>query len=75
MGLYWWDYKWNPFHYPTWEVAQTLTVFPTHRVHDFAEKAMFVMCPCLFIQVFAIGTGDAFALVLWVLAALLNGPI
>jgi hypothetical protein len=75
MALYWYDYKYNPFHFPTSEAADKLRNFPTHPVYDVAEKAMFILCPGLYLQVFTIGTGDRVALTMWVIAALMNGPI
>jgi len=75
MALYWYDYEYNPLHFPTSAAADKLAKFPAHPVYDLAEKAMFILCPGLFLQVFTIGTGDAVALIMWVLAALLNGPI
>src|SRR5580700_3328485 len=75
MALYWYDYKYNPFHFPTSETADKLTSFPAHPVYHLAEKGMFVLCPGLFLQVFTIGTGDRVALIMWVIAALVNGPV
>jgi hypothetical protein len=63
MALYWLDYTYNPFHLP-----------PPPPIYRFLEKAMFVLCPGLLLQIFTIGV-DRLAWVMWVLAALLNGPI
>jgi hypothetical protein len=64
MGLYWLDYSYNPFRLP-----------PPPLFYKLAEKAMFVLCPGLFLQVFTIGTSDRFSWMMWVLAVLLNGPV
>lgn len=64
MGLYWYDYKYNPFHLP-----------PPPPIYSFLEKAMYVLCPGLLLQVFTIGTSDRLAWAMWTLAALLNGPV
>jgi hypothetical protein len=64
MGLYWYDYRYNPFHLP-----------PPPPIYSFLEKAMFVLCPGLLLQVFTIGTSDRFAWAMWTLAVLLNGPV
>jgi hypothetical protein len=64
MGLYWYDYKYNPFHLP-----------PPPPIYSFLEKAMYVLCPGLLLQVFTIGTSDRFAWAMWILAAFLNGPV
>jgi hypothetical protein len=64
MGLYWYDYKYNPFHLP-----------PSPPIYHFLEKVMFVLCPGLLLQVFTIGTSDRMGWGMWVLASLVNGPI
>lgn len=64
MRLYWYDYRFNPFHLP-----------PPTPLYTFLEKAMFVFCPGLLLQAFTIGTTDRLGWMMWVLAALLNGPI
>lgn len=64
MALYWFDYRFNPFHLP-----------PLPPLYTFLEKVMFVLCPGLLLQFFTIGTSDRLGWAMWVLAALLNGPI
>jgi hypothetical protein len=64
MGLYWFDYKYNPFHLP-----------PPPSLYNLLEKAMFVLCPGLVLQIFTIGTSDRLGWAMWVLAAFLNGPL
>jgi len=64
MGLYWYDYKYNPFHLP-----------PPPPLYHFFENAMFVVCPGLLLQFFTLGTSDRLGWVMWGLASLLNGPI
>jgi hypothetical protein len=64
MGLYWYDYKYNPFHLP-----------PPPPIYSFLEKAMYLLCPGLLLQVFTIGTSDRLGWTMWILAALLNGPV
>ncbi len=44
-------------------------------MYNVVEKMMFVLCPGLFLQVFTIGAGDRLGWVMWVFAALLNGPL
>jgi hypothetical protein len=75
MGLWWFDYVYNPFHYPTAQEAQSLAVFPVHPVHNIFETVVVILCPGLIFRVFAVGAGSAFAVILWVFAAVLNWPI
>jgi hypothetical protein len=75
MALHWYDYKYNPFRFPTSEAADKLTSFPPHPVYNLVEKGMFVLCPGLFLQALTIGTSDRVALIMWVVAALVNGPV
>ena len=64
MGLYWYDYKYNPFHLP-----------PTPAIYHFLERVTFFFCPGLLLQLFTIGTTDRLGWGMWLLAVLLNGPI
>jgi hypothetical protein len=64
MGLYLYDYKYNPFHLP-----------PPSPLYKFLEGVMFVLCPGLFLQIFTIGTGDTMSWIMWTIAVILNGPI
>ena len=64
MALYWYDYRFNPFHLP-----------PPPPMYNVVERMMFVLCPGLFLQIFTIGTGDRLGWVMWVFSALLNGPL
>jgi hypothetical protein len=73
--LYWYDYKYNPFHFPTSEAVDRLTSFPAHPLYHLAEKVMFVLCPGLLLQVFTMNTSERVSLIMWVVVALLNGPI
>jgi len=64
MALYWYDYKYNPFDLP-----------PVTPLYNLLEKAMFLLCPGLLLQFFTIGTSDRLGWMMWILAALMNGPI
>ena len=75
MALYWCDYKYNFFHLPTSAEAQSMGNYSAPPLYWFLEDLMFALCPGLFLQVLTIGTGDALGAFMWVLAALLNGPI
>jgi hypothetical protein len=75
MALHWYEYKYNPFHLPSSEATQTLPSYSAPPLYNLVENGMFVLCPGLLLQVFTIGTGDRVAWIMWVLAALVNGPI
>ncbi len=75
MALYWSDYKYNFFHLPTSAEAETMGNYSAPPLYRFLEDVMFALCPGLFLQVLTMDTGDAVGAFMWVLAALLNGPI
>ncbi len=72
-ALYWYDYTYNPFHFPTWEKAPPNYSAPP--VYQFLEKLMFTLCPGLLLQIFTIHTGTLVTLTMWAFAVLVNGPI
>lgn len=72
-ALYWYDYTYNPFHFPTSEQAPPNYSAPP--LYSFVEKLMFTLCPGLFLQVFTIHTGELFTVAMWGLAVLINGTI
>ncbi len=62
MGTYWLDYRFSLFH-------------PQSAISSFFDKAIFVLCPALVLQVFTIGTGDQLGWVMWLIAAIMNWPL
>ncbi len=72
---HWYEYIYNPFHFPTWEEAQALGNYSPPALYTFIEKCTFVLCPGLFLQIFTIDAGNQVAWIMWTLAALMNGPI
>jgi len=64
MCLYFLDYKYNPFHLP-----------PPPPLYRVLESTMFVLCPGLLLQFFAMGTSDRVAYLMWAVAICLNVPV
>jgi len=62
MGMYWLDYRFS--------------MFPSQSaISSFFDKAIFVLCPALVLQVFTIGTSDQLGWVMWLIAAIMNWPL
>jgi hypothetical protein len=62
MGMYWLDYRFSIFH-------------PQSAISRFFDKAIFVLCPALVLQVFTIGASDRLGWVMWLVAVILNWPL
>jgi hypothetical protein len=75
MAMWWYIDKFDPFHLPTSEQAQTMGNYSAPPLYWFLKDLMFVLCPGLFLQVFTIDMGTVVTWFMWGLAALLNGPI
>ena len=75
VSLYWYDYAYNPFHLPTVASVANQSSYSPPMAYTIFEKAMFILCPGLYLQIFTIGTGDKFAWILWLVAIILNGAI
>jgi hypothetical protein len=75
MAVYWLDYKYNFSHIPTSAETQVHSGLQAPAWYIVADKLMVILCPGLLLQTIPVDGGISFALVLWVLAALLNGPI
>lgn len=75
MIMWWYVDKYNPFHLPSLEQARTMGNYSAPGSYWLFKDIMFVLCPGLFLQVFTIDAGGAVTWLMWVLAALLNGPI
>lgn len=75
MAAYWLDYKYNLSRLPTSAETQVHPGLQAPAWYIVADKLMVVLCPGLLLQTIPVDGSVWFALVLWVLAALLNGPI
>lgn len=73
--LYWYDYTYNPFHLPTVATVTNQVSYSPPMAYTLFEKALFILCPGLYLQVFTIGTGVNIARVMWLVAIILNGVI
>ena len=75
MAASWYAYKFNPFHLPTPEQARKMGSFSEPLSLSLFETSTFVFCPgsCLFF--FTMDMGDDANYLMWVLVALINGPV
>ncbi len=72
MAAYFYDLHYNPFHFPTQEEVTALPSYSPPPLYTFLEELMLVLVPGLWLQPMI---GGWVAVVTWVLAVLLNGPI
>jgi hypothetical protein len=75
MAMNWYDLRYNPFHMPTsdqlWQVHYTVP-----PLYWFLKELAYVLCPALFPGAFfAMDLGERVGWIVWVVVALLNGPI
>jgi hypothetical protein len=75
MALYWYVYKYNPFDFPTAGMTDVRPGNYAPPIYSFLETAMFVICPGLLLTALFKGLNDVLGLIVWGIAALLNGPI
>jgi hypothetical protein len=75
MAIWWYVDKYDPFHLPNWQQAQSLGNFSAPQLLRFLEDLTFALCPASTLHLFTMDMGNATIYVTWVLAALLNGPI
>jgi hypothetical protein len=73
MAAYFYALHYNPFHFPTQEQVQHLQSYSPPSLYTFLERLMFALVPALLFP--AIGVDGWAAIVLWVMAVLLNAPI
>ena len=78
MAGYFYELHYNPFHFPTMEQAVEQAQTSGHGysappLYHFLERLMFALVPGLLLP--AIGIDGWVAIVLWVVAVLLNAPI
>jgi hypothetical protein len=73
MAAYFYELQYNPFHFPTYEEQVALGGYSPPPLYNFLEGLMFTLVPGLWLQ--PAGIDGWVAVVLWVVAVLLNGPI
>jgi hypothetical protein len=75
MAIWWYVDRYNPFHLPTREQAQTMGNFSAPPALRFLEDVTFLLCPASFLHIFTMDTGSTMTYLTWVIAALINGFI
>jgi hypothetical protein len=75
MATWWYINRYDPFHLPTLEQVQTMGNYSAPRLYWLLEDLMFALCPGLFLQMFTIDAGPTITWFMWIVAALINGPI
>jgi hypothetical protein len=75
MGMWWYVDRYNPFQLPTLEQAQSIGNYAAPKLYWFLKDAMFALCPGLFLQLFTMDASKTVTWLMWILAALLNGPV
>lgn len=73
MAAYFCELQCDPFHFPTYEEQVALGGYSPPPLYNFLEGLMFTLVPGLLAQ--PVGIDGWVAIVLWVVAVLLNGPI
>jgi hypothetical protein len=74
MGFYYWVYSCNPFHFPVGQEPNTGNIEGQAFART-VDDVMWYAVPGLVLQVFTIWSSWLANVVVWVIAALLNGPI
>jgi len=75
MVVWWYVTKYNPFHLPSLEQAETMGNYSAPRLYWLLKDTMFALCPGLFLHVFTMEASGSVTWLMWVPAVLLNGPI
>lgn len=75
MATSWYVYKYNPFHLPTEQQAEKMGNFSEPPALRLFDDLTFVFCPGSFLFFFTMDMGDATNYVMWVVVALINGPV
>jgi hypothetical protein len=75
MMIWWYVDKYDPFHLPTWQQAQSMGNFSAPPLLKFLQDLTFVLCPGSFLHVFTMDMGNVTTYLTWTAAALLNGPL
>jgi hypothetical protein len=75
MTASWYVYKYNPFHFPTAEQAEKIGNFSQPRQSRVFDDLTFVFCPGSFLFFFTMDMSDTANYLMWVVVALVNGPV
>jgi len=69
MAVWWYVYKYDPFHLPT------TGSFSEPMPLKVLEYLTSILCPGSLLQILTMDTGVAMACLMWIIAALINGPL
>ncbi len=76
MATSWYVYKYDPLPTcPTWQRRRQMGTFSEPPLLRLFEDLTFVLCPGSFLFFFTMDMSDATNYVVWVVVALVNGPI
>jgi hypothetical protein len=75
MATSWYVYKFNPFHLPTAEQVKGMGSFSEPALSRLFDDMTFVFCPGSFLFFFTMDMSDTANYIMWVIVALINGPI
>ena len=75
MATSWYVYKYDPFHLPTWQEAEKIGSFSKPPLLNLFEDLTFFFCPGSFLFFFTMDMSDTANYVMWVVVALINGPV
>jgi hypothetical protein len=75
MATWWYVDRYDPFHLPTWQQAQSMGNFAAPQLLKFLQDVTFVLCPGSLLHVFTMDSGNVMTYLTWTVAALLNGPL
>jgi len=75
MAASWYVYKYDPFHLPTVQQAEKMGSFSEPTLLRLFHDLTFVSCPGSFLFFFTMDMSDTANCVMWVVVALINGPV
>jgi hypothetical protein len=75
MAIWWYIDKYDPFHLPTWQQAQSMGNFSAPPLLKFLQDLTLALCPGSFLHVVTMDMGNAMTYLTWAVASLLNGPL
>jgi hypothetical protein len=75
MTASWYVDKYNPFDLPTVEQAEKMGNFSQPMLSRVFDDLTFVFCPGAFLFFFTMDMRDTANSVMWIVVALINGPV